>query len=60
MKKSRPFPFRRVFLLPALLFGISLGGLVWALLVDGPQDILAALAVAVSLAVPAWYIFRRR
>lgn len=60
MKKARPFPFRRVFLVPAILFAVSLGGLVWALLVNGPQDIVAALAVAVSLAVPAWYILRRR
>lgn len=59
MKKAKPLPLRRIFLIPALLFAISLGGLIWALLVDGPQDVLAALAVALSLAVPAVYVFRR-
>ena len=60
MKKTKPLPLGRIFLIPAVLFAISLGGLIWALLVDGPQDIVAALAVALSLAISAVYAFRRK
>tara|TARA_R110001606_G_scaffold225271_1_gene373350 strand:+ start:3859 stop:4035 length:177 start_codon:yes stop_codon:yes gene_type:complete len=50
----------RIFAVPAALFVIGLTGLVWALLVDGPQDILAGLAVASSLGVLIWAIVRKR
>lgn len=60
MKKPASFSFKPVFLIPALVFSCSLTGLVWALLVTGPQDTLAGLAVSSSVIVPAWFIFRYR
>jgi hypothetical protein len=39
----------RVFGLPLLIAAVSLYGLVWALLVEGPADILAALAAGCAL-----------
>ena len=43
----------QIFVVPALLLAISLVGLVWALLVEGYQDWLAAGLVALSLIVIA-------
>ena len=50
----------RIFAVPAALFVIGLTGLVWALLVDGPQDILVGPAVATSLGVLIWALVRKR
>ena len=59
MKRARPLPLLRVFLAPAVVFFVSLIGLIWALLVDGIPDMFASLAVAVSVIVPAWWSLRR-
>lgn len=50
----------RIFAVPAALFVVGLTGLIWALLVDGPQDVLAGLAVGSSLAVLGWVLLKRR
>tara|TARA_R110002012_G_scaffold85699_1_gene213593 strand:- start:278 stop:475 length:198 start_codon:yes stop_codon:yes gene_type:complete len=39
----------RIFAIPAVIFATSLTGLLWALLVEGHQDWIAALFVGVSL-----------
>jgi hypothetical protein len=49
----------RTFRAPLVLAVVSLLGLIAALLVDGPVDILWSLAVAVPLAVIAWALGRR-
>jgi hypothetical protein len=46
--------------MPLLVFSVSLAGLVWALLTEGPADRLAGLAAGVSLAVIGWALARRR
>lgn len=48
----------RTFRVPLLLGLVSFFGLVAALLVDGPLDLLWSLAVAVPLAVIAWMLAR--
>ncbi len=58
--RRRKASLRRVFAVPALLFVAGLTGLVWALLVDGPQDVVAGLAAGSPLAVLAWLLLARR
>ncbi len=48
----------RTFRAPLALAIVSLFGLIAALLVDGPVDLLWSLAVAVPLAVIAWLLAR--
>lgn len=50
----------RVFAIPAVLFGVSLAGLVLALLADGLADFAWAAAVGVPVAAIAWAMARRR
>ncbi len=50
----------QVFALPLVLGLASLGGLVWALLVEGHQDVFAALATGSGLAVIGWVLLRSR
>ncbi len=49
----------RVFGAPLLLGILSLAGLIWALLVEGPVDLVASLAAGCGLAVVAWTLVRR-
>lgn len=49
----------RVFGAPLLLGILSLAGLIWALLVEGPADLVASLAAGCGLAVVAWNLARR-
>ena len=58
--RRRKVSLRRVFAVPAMLFVIGLTGLIWALLVDGPQDVLAGLAVGAPLGVLGWGLLKRR
>ena len=41
----------RIFKVPALLLAVSLGGLILALVIEGPADIAAALAAGAPIAV---------
>ena len=50
----------RTFAIPAGLFGLSLGGLILALLVRGWPDIPATLAAGSGLAAFAWAVLARR
>ncbi len=54
-------PATATLMVPAVLFVVSLAGLIWALLVDGRQDAVATLAVAAPLAAIVWaMVYRRR
>ena len=47
-----------IFILPALIFAISLAGLVAALLVDGSADLVFAIAAGAGLLAAAAIVFR--
>ena len=51
---------REIFLAPAVLGLVSLAGLVFALVVDGPADALAWFGIGAPLAVIAWAWKTRR
>lgn len=48
-----------IFMLPALIFAVSLGGLVAALLVEGHADLIFAIASGFGLIVAAAVMARR-
>jgi len=56
---SGPRSTARIFAIPLLLAVLSGFGLVAALLVDGPLDLLWTLAIAAPLAAIAWATRRR-
>lgn len=51
MTKDRRQSLYRIFLIPLLVFIISVAGLIMALIVEGKADFLASLAVAAPVAV---------
>ena len=51
MTKDRRQSLYRIFLIPLLVFIISVAGLIMALIVEGKADFLAGLAVAAPVAV---------
>ena len=51
MKSSHRKSAVEVFAIPALIFMLSVGGLIAALAVDGPADFFATLAAATPLAI---------
>ena len=51
MTKHRRQSLYRIFLIPLLVFIISVAGLIMALIVEGKADFLAGLAVAAPIAV---------
>ena len=51
MTKDRRQSLYRIFLIPLLVFIISVAGLIMALIVEGEADFLAGLAVAAPVAV---------
>lgn len=51
MTKDRRQSLYRIFLIPLLVFIISVAGLIMALIVEGKADFLAGLAVAAPIAV---------
>jgi hypothetical protein len=58
-RDTRPRPAARIFAIPLLLAVVSGFGLVAALLVDGPLDMLWTLAVAAPILAAAWATRRR-
>ena len=48
---SPPGTLLRTFKIPALLLAVSLGGLILALVIEGPADIAATLAAGAPIAV---------
>lgn len=50
----------RIFRVPLILAVVSFAGLISALLVDGPIDLICALAVAVPLLAIGWALKTRR
>jgi hypothetical protein len=60
---SRPQAARRIreiFFAPAVLGVVSLAGLIFALLVDGPAEALAWISVGTPIAAIVWAWTRRR
>ena len=51
MTKDRRQSLYRIFLIPLLVFIISVAGLIMALIVEGKADFLAGLAVSAPVAV---------
>jgi hypothetical protein len=51
---------REIFFVPTLLGLVSLAGLIFALVVDGPGDALAWLGIGAPLAAIVWAWFARR
>jgi hypothetical protein len=58
-RDTRPRSAARIFAIPLLLAAMSGFGLVAALLVDGPLDMLWTLAVAAPILAAAWVMRRR-
>ncbi|GAK34546.1 hypothetical protein AQ1_02445 [alpha proteobacterium Q-1] len=59
-RMSRPKRLRKTLKIPAIFFALSLAGLIWALLVDGSSDGLAALAAGSPLMALLWALLYRR
>lgn len=50
----------RIFAVPALLFAVSLAGLIAALVGDGPWDAAGWLGLGAPVAATAWAVRARR
>ena len=54
--RRKRFNVRQIFLAPLVLAVVTIAGLIFALVGDGMWDAVSWLALAVPLAVTAWYI----
>lgn len=58
--KTGPFSLKTIFAIPAVVAGLSLFGLVAALIGNGVWDVLGWASLGVSMIVLAWALVARR
>lgn len=59
-KPGHRIPLRAVFGVPAVIFVLSLVGLIAALTGDGVRDVVSWIGLSAPVAAFVWVLFRRR